>query len=248
MTVPGFDSTVVGNIPRDAPSVVCYCDLRYGFTLGEVRRQFPHLIAQRRVIALAASTDLCGQGVDTEPGNLGVQSAARSIKTRIDRGDWRPVGYADLSDMRRLISALHLLGVPTPPPGPGRPWRCYTAHPTGVEHICGPRTCGQLQVDADGTQWWWSSLQDPGGPDLDRNAFRDDFFPGARPAPPSPTPKGTIMVQTYLTADQRVGFVVETAGGEILHIEQKQPNGDFWRNDNGTPNWLSLGTPGKQAS
>ena len=244
MATAGYDSTIVANIPRDAPAIVCYCDLRYGFTLGQVRQQFPQLIKAGRVIALAAGTDLCGHGVDTEPGNLGVQAAAQSIKNRIARGDHRPVGYADLSDMHQLVSALHLLGVPTPPPGPGRPWRCYTAHPTGIEHICGPRTCGQLQVDADATQWWWSSLQNPGGPDLDRNLFRDDFFTTTPPPAPEP-PEDTMAIAVAPNQDGHLEVFVELASGEIKHIKQDATQLGWWENQDGTPNWLSLGTPGK---
>lgn len=246
MTVAGFDSTVVANIPRDAPSIVCYSDLRFGFTLGQVRAQFPGLVKAGRVIPLAAGPDLSGDGVDTEPGNLGVQAAARSIKARIDRGDWRPVGYADLSDMPRLISALHLLGVPTPPPGPGRPWRCYTAHPTGHEHICGPGTCGQLPIDADGTQWWWSSLQDPGGPDLDKDLFRDDFFHTAAPIPIPDPPEDTVAIAVAPNPnDGHLEVFVELATGEIKHIKQDATQLGWWEKPDGTPNWLSLGNPSK---
>ena len=66
-------------------------------------------------------------------------------------------------------------------------------------------------------------------------------------SPPKP-PGDTEMVAPYETSDRRTGFVVETAGGEILHIEQQNPpgagNSDFWRNADGSPDWLTLGTPG----
>lgn len=58
------------------------------------------------------------------------------------------------------------------------------------------------------------------------------------------------MVATYMTHDNRVGFVVETNKGEVLHIEQQSPSGvqgqnaDWWRQADGRAKWLSLGTPG----
>lgn len=75
--------------------------------------------------------------------------------------------------------------------------------------------------------------------------------PRQPPKPPEDTVNGPFP---YTTADQRVGFVVATNSGEVKHIEQQNPagskdaqgqakNSDFWRDKNGKPNWLSVGTP-----
>lgn len=248
--IDGYDSTIISNIPRDAGAVVCYSDRRFRND-GEARAQFPHLVIEGRIIALAAVTeppnsDLAGDGVDTEPGNVGPAGAAQSLKARIRAGHWRPVGYADLSDMRTLISDLHLIGIPTPPPGPRRLVRLYSAHPTGIKHICGPATCG-FPIEMDGTQWWWSSLQNPGGPDLDKNVFRDDFFRTASPRPPTrpPIPKDTMTLVVGHNTDGRQELFVQLQSGEVKHIAQATPNGDWWKDKAGNFQWISLGNPGK---
>ena len=243
--VDGEDSTSIANVSRTTGAVICYSDRAFKNDV-EARAQFPLLDTMGRVISLAAATEPvdsanAGDGVDTEPGNLPPMAAATSIKARIVAGHWRPVGYADLSDMHNLISDLHYLGVPTPPPGPGRPWRVFTAHPTGVRHLCGPSTCGQFQVDADITQWWWSSLQNPGGPDLDRDVFRLDAFPGVMPVPP--TPEDTMAIAAATNQDGSLEVFVELSTGEVKHIKQDATPLGWWQKADGSPNWLSLGTP-----
>src|ERR1700723_3746938 len=130
LLIDGQDGTNISDLSRDTGAVVCYSDRAFKND-AEARAQFPPPAVPGRVIALAAATEppdspLAGDGVDTEPGNLPPTAAAQSIKARIPAGHWRPVGYADLFDMHNLISDLHFLGVPTPAPGPGRPWRVYT--------------------------------------------------------------------------------------------------------------------------
>lgn len=259
MSVDGEDSTTISNLSRDTGAIVCYSDRHYKND-DEARAQFPQLAAAGRIVALAAVTEppdspLAGDGVDTEPGNLPPGQAAASIWARIEAGHWRPVGYADLSDMQQLISNLHLIGVPTPrTPGPDRPWRVYTAHPTGIRHICGPATCGGLPINADATQWWWSSLQNPGGPDLDKDVFRDDFFP---PPPVPPLPPGVDAMSVTITAKPDGNLVALAQAeakpgevGEVFALWTTAPGGGdggpVWHGKPGvTPHlWVSLGTPG----
>lgn len=258
--VDGEDSTNISNLSRTTRAVVCYSDRLYKNDI-EARTQFPQLQLMGRIIALAAATEppdssYAGDGVDTEPRNLPPMAAAVSIKARLDLGHWRPVGYADLSDMHLLISDLHYLGVPTPAPGPGRPWRVFTAHPTGVRHLCGPHTCGGLQVDADATQWWWSSLQNPGGLDLDKDVFRADFFKSS-PLPPLPPGVDPMSLAITTQSDGNILVVCEAeapAGkcGEVFGLWTTQTpgspdTGPVWHGEAGKTShkWVSLGTPGK---
>lgn len=253
--IDGYDSITIAHIPRDAGAVVCYSDRAFKND-GDARAQFPQLAARGRIIALAAVSEppdspLAGDGVDTEPGNIPPAAAARSLKDRIAAGHWRPVGYADLSDMRALIADLRSLGVSIPPPGPGRPVRLFSAHPTGWRHICGPATCG-FPLEMDATQWWFSSIGNPGGPDLDKDVFRDDFFDAAIAPAPAPTPKPQVteadMITAVVNQDGRVEVFVEKSDtGEVFHAYQQQTNGGWAGGQAGVraAQWFSLGSPGK---
>ena len=76
-------------------------------------------------------------------------------------------GYCSLSRVADLVSRY------------GRPKKLWTAHYTGVAHICTPQACGfGLPFGADGTQW-----TDHGGV-WDESLLADDFF--ILPAPAAP--------------------------------------------------------------
>jgi peptidoglycan hydrolase-like protein with peptidoglycan-binding domain len=86
--------------------------------------------------------------------------------------------------------------------------RLWTAHYGQGKHICGPKTCGELPVDADGTQWT-STFQGAGGADIDASLLNDNFF-GA-PAPANPTE--VIMQQLPIVKQGATGDVVRTVQG-----------------------------------
>ena len=50
--------------------------------------------------------------------------------------------------------------------------RLWSAHYTGAPHICGPGSCKELSIDADGSQWTDKAL----GRDLDESLLAADFF------------------------------------------------------------------------
>ena len=55
--------------------------------------------------------------------------------------------------------------------------RLWSAHYTHTTHVCGPSSCRELGITADGTQWTDRAL----GRTLDQSLLAGDFF-GARPA------------------------------------------------------------------
>ena len=233
--VLGFDSTDLHLIilPNGGAGfvIVCYADAAFANeTLA--RTLFPNAwILPLTCIGRIAA------GIDWEPGNAQPDPYQWWRQARA-AGIARPVFYADLSDMRgSILPSLRAGGVPRSEYG------VFVAHPTGVEHLCGPGTCEQLDVPADGTQWAWN----PGGVNIDADVFNASFFqPTPAPHPPEDTVTGPYP---YKTADNRIGFVVGTASGEVKHIEQQAPSGvpggnsDFWRNADKSANWLSLGKP-----
>jgi hypothetical protein len=184
----------------------------------------------------------------TRPPIPGELHGYRQVCFDVENGDITP------AQIRECIRIAQADGIPCPVVyGSGDTW----TEPGGLnEQLAG------LERDID----WQGWLADPDGdatvpagfaakqylfgPEYDTTlvADPDTFYNLAAPTPPEP-PEGTTMVATYKTADNRVGIVAETNGGEVFHIEQQHPPGhgdsDFWRNKDGSPNWLSLGTPGK---
>jgi hypothetical protein len=65
-------------------------------------------------------------------------------------------------------------------PGARAAVRLWSAHYGLGEHICGPNSCGQLSIDADGTQWTSTAM----GRNLDQSLLRTDFFGVPKPPPP----------------------------------------------------------------
>lgn len=187
MTLIGYDTASSSfATPNDPQFIVCYGDLHYENETAAHAR-FPGLVKAGRVVDLTAASALWKDpfsGSDIEPGNAGPSTAVGYIRGEHDRGVTRPVVYADLSDMRTIIGLVEQAGIPVGAAGPQRPWRMFTAHPTGQEHVCGPATCG-FPWEADLTQFWWSSIQGAWrgfSGDLDVDAAREDAFP----IPPDP--------------------------------------------------------------
>lgn len=223
-----------GGIPDDAQAIIFYMDGLYRNEQA-ARARFPHLFATRRAIGVTVRGALA-QGEDFEPGNW-QGNVGQWTRSAIAAGYWRPVVYGDISDMNAsILPELEAQFGRIPPPGPGRPFRLLSAHPTGDNHICGPRSCGQLPVDADGTQNWWGSIQGGGRVDYDKSVVLDSFF---QTTPPPIPPEGTVAIAAATNQDGRVEVFVELSTGEVKHIAQETPNGVWWKN------WLSLGTPGK---
>lgn len=246
------DRNFQGGIPDDAEAIIFYVDAHFRNEVA-ARKRFPHLFATGRAIGFTALQRIPSQGDDFEPGNV-TRDPGTWVARSIAAGVKRPVLYMDESDWTGTVrpSLERVFGRPLAPPGPGRRFRTIIAAPDGVPDI---------PPEHDGKQYFFSSIQGHHQGDLDKSVLRDDFF--GTPNPPSnsggtptqlPTPqlpKGTTMIATYKTAVNAIGIAVETASGEVLHIEQQNASGvagqssDWWREADGEAKWLSLGTPGK---
>ena len=137
---------------------------------ARVAAAFPS--AQHLTIALSAGHD--ADCLDVEPGAASPSDVPGWIERQHARGIARPVVYASVSTMRDEI-------IPLIAPGALVGWdpRLWTAHYGLGAHICGPKTCGELPTDADGTQWT-DAYPGVGGALIDMSALADDFF-GAAP-------------------------------------------------------------------
>jgi hypothetical protein len=203
------DSRFEGGVPANAAAALCYWDRRFA-NRGAAHARFPKLEAEHRIVSLTCGADTRADGVDWEPGNVCPAIGAYITEAESNKV-WRPVVYADLSDMKRLIPEMTGAIGPLANPGPERRVRILTAHPTGVEHICGPTTCGKLPWEADGTQYWWSSLHG-NKVDYDISAVRDDFFR-------APAPKPAPVAKTDPRHYERYSAVKESAAGNTVERE-----------------------------
>lgn len=167
MTITMFDSINTGELPSG--SGYAYA----GYVDGDwpdytaIKEKFP----SASVLSIAVSVDGIADCLDVEAGDATPPEAVTWLSGRLAAGAVKPCIYASTDTMTRFIATM---GVPR------SSVRLWTAHYGLGEHICGPDTCKQLSIPADGTQWTDQAL----GRDLDQSVLLDDFF-GAEP-PPAP--------------------------------------------------------------
>ena len=134
---------------------------------AKVAAAFPG--AHHLSIALSAEHD--ADCLDVEYRAAAPADVADWLTRQRKRGVVRPCLYASVSVMRDSILPLGRALGPS--------LRLWTAHYGQGEHICGPKTCGELPVNADGTQWT-DAYHGPGGV-VDMSLLAGDFF-GPPPA------------------------------------------------------------------
>jgi hypothetical protein len=136
---------------------------------AKVAAAFPG--AHHLTITVTGAT-LAADAIDAEQGDPDAVSAADWVRRKLAAGARRPVVYADLEtpgySMREVLADLTALGIAR------TSVRLWTAHYGQGEHICGPHSCGELPVDADGTQWT-DAYHGPAGV-VDMSLLADDFF------------------------------------------------------------------------
>lgn len=166
-----YDTAYNNQFPGGAPAYAAYVD-------GGIGNQpnFAHVVsaypsAHHLSIALFADHD--ADALDVEPGAAMVADIAKWVARQKARGIQRPVIYASADTMEAEV-----VPVVTVLPGARAAVRLWTAHYGLGEHICGPKSCGALSIDADGTQWTSSAK----GLVLDQSLLAADFF-GTSPLP-----------------------------------------------------------------
>jgi len=169
MSLVMFDSVDLSQIPADATALGCYVDGRFANS-AEAADRFPHA----RILTIAVFADHDADALDIEQGDATPGQAVGWYARQRARGVARPCLYASAFVMdTEVVPAIRAAGI-------GRQAvRLWAAHYNGSAHICGPGSCKELGIDADGTQWTDRAM----GRNLDQSLLADDFF-GA----PAPTP------------------------------------------------------------
>jgi hypothetical protein len=175
MTIAMPDSVTVANLPPGYPAYLGYIDGRYN-TAAELRKRFPGA----QLVLLTVTGETLGahgvrvsSGADAEPGDLTAAHAVEWVQTSAALGE-RPVIYASTVGatgygMPGVLQQLAARGVDR------QEVRLLSAHYGYGPHICGPNSCGLIDVPMDGTQWT-TMAKGLNGSDVDMSMLADDFF------------------------------------------------------------------------
>lgn len=160
-----YDTALNNQFPPGAAAYAAYVDGRIGDqpNYAYIVTAFPK--AHHLSIALFAWDN--ADALDVEPGAASPGDIPAWFARQRRRGIRRPAIYASASTMNDQI--LPLLRQANIARNSARLW---SAHYGIGEHICGPRSCGALSTDADGTQW----TSNAHGLVLDQSLLLGNFF------------------------------------------------------------------------
>jgi hypothetical protein len=178
MTIAMPDSVTVANLPPGYPAYLGYTDGKFN-TAAELAKRFPGA----ELVLLTVTGETLGahgvrvsSGADAEPGDLTAAHAVEWVQTSAALGE-RPVIYASTVGatgygMPGVLQQLAARGVDR------QEVRLLSAHYGDGPHICGPNSCGLIDVPMDGTQWTAAFITTTGGRNavVDMSMLADDFF------------------------------------------------------------------------
>ena len=199
-----YDTALNDQFPAGAAAYAGYVDGSIGDqpNYSYIVHAFPR--AQHLSIALFANHN--ADALDVEPGASAPSDVPGWYARQVARGIQRPVVYASASTMNgSVLPVLSRAGIARARA------RLWTAHYGLGEHICGPRTCGALSIDADGTQWTSSAM----GLVLDQSLLVANFF---APATNGPTPTEAELQSGQLNTGHGAFTVIAVPPGTAHHI------------------------------
>jgi hypothetical protein len=198
-----FDTALNDQFPSGAAAYAAYVDGSLGSqpNYAYIVSAFPK--AQHLSIALFAASN--ADALDVEAGATAAFEIPGWYARQVQRGITRPVIYASASTMNdAILPVLSQAGISR------ARTRLWTAHYGLGEHICGPRGCGALSIDADGTQWTSSAR----GLVLDESLLAGDFFT----ATTDPTVTEAELQSGQLTMGSGAYTVIAVPPGTAHHI------------------------------
>jgi hypothetical protein len=202
-----YDAVDIGQIPSNPAAVAGYVDGAWQ-TAHALAARFPH--ARLLTIAVFAADD--ADCLDIETGDATPAQAAAWYARQKTRGVQRPCLYASVELMQaQVIPVLKAAGISR---GDVRLW---AAHYSG-RHICGPASCGELGIDADGCQFTDAAF----GRNLDQSMLLPDFFT-VTPAPvpqPAPAPLPAPSPNWLEAAVRELPVLQQGASGEDVRTIQ----------------------------
>lgn len=209
MSLIMYDSIYVASIPADAAAAAGYVDGTWP-TILELKAKLPHA----HILSIAAFAVDDADCLDVEQFDATPAEAPGWVKRQQGRGIYRPAVYASVSNVPAVLTALRAAGISR------SEVRIWSAHYTGVTHICGPSTCAfpGLTINCDGTQFTDASHGLP----LDASLLLADFFDG--PPKPPPRPHAGILQGDDMAFLPNGAGVVATL---LVPAAVPQPDGSF---------------------
>jgi len=159
-----FDAVDAANIPAGAQAMAGYVDGAYR-SLGPMRVRLPEALW----LSIATSPSSDAMVLDVEQGDAGPTSAVQWVVGQLRQGVRRPCLYVGLSNVPGLLAALAHSGIQR------QQVRLWTAHWTGIAHICGPE-CGISESNRPGATQY-ESLSRRG---VDTNLTTLEWFDAVR--------------------------------------------------------------------
>jgi hypothetical protein len=214
-----YDSVTLEAIPANAQAVAGYVGGKYE-TYGEVVKKWPH--AHHLSIAVNATED--AECLDVENGDATPGQAAEWFKHHARRA--KPVFYASLSVVPELEAALKTGGFERDQ------YLVWSAHYTGIPHICGPSE--GLPTAADATQWTDKAL----GRNLDESLCTDGFFAVAPAGPKVPADEAR-WIREYDALPKKNRTVYQNVRARALRRRMSKRRELIWRlaNDVSPKEW-----------
>jgi hypothetical protein len=211
-----FDTAYNNQFPAGAAAYAAYADGGVGNqpNFNFIVAAFPQ--ARHLSIALFAAND--ADALDVESGAAEPADIPGWHARQVARGIARPVIYANVYTMSaEVLPVLSAAGIAR------AAVRLWTAHYGFGEHACGPGSCRELSIAADGTQWTSAAM----GRTLDQSLLADDFF-GTAPAPGVPAWQEAIMQALPTVREGSTGGIVKTIQGLCCARGHVTPiDGDF---------------------
>ena len=208
MTIAMPDSITVADLPPGYPAYLGYADGKWP-TAAELAAKFP---AAHRVILTVTGGTLSCDGIDCEPGNPNSAASADWCGRKLVQTPYsRPIVYASVigdawHGMGAVLADLAARGIPRVNV------RLLSAHYGAGAHICGPRSCGLISSEMDGTQWT-DTFSGAGGNMVDMSQLRDDFFT----MPPSGWEDAVVATLPTLKQGAAGQFVANWQGLLVSH-------------------------------
>ena len=157
-----YDAIDTVNIPVNAKYIAGYVNGLWP-TYSKLQKQFPHAT----LLSVAVNASANAQCLDVETGDATIADVYLWLTRQIGLKVFRPAIYIQASNVNKLMLTMNANGFQR------NQYRLWSAHYAG-QHICGPGTCGQVNVNVDGTQWTDTAL----GKNLDQSLLLPGFFGG----------------------------------------------------------------------
>jgi hypothetical protein len=122
----------------------------------------PQLYPHHPRLSITVAGALEADAADGETGDLSIAGQVNWVKQKLADKNVRPWVYRSVATMPALLAALERAGVPR------TRVRLWTAHYTGIPHLCSSRCWPELRTTADATQWTDHAL----GRNLDQSVIQ----------------------------------------------------------------------------